>query len=283
MLLSSVTLAFAQLTFTSIDYPGGFGTSVRGINNHGQMVGAYIDQDGNAHALLIQKGKFIPLAPDTAIGLYSEAYKINVRGDIVGRFCDDVACHGFLLSNKGVLTILDFPGATFTYGFGINESGTVVGVWDLLDANYNLLYEGGFIWKDGTFTEVKFPGAADSAATAINARGDYLGSWDRGLFTWTSGFVFSKGEFTSFDAFFPELTQPTGINAHGDIIGQWYENGIPHGFLKLGADFIKIEYPDAVWTTSWDINSAGQMVGNWADSAGTVHGWLAQPDKKRKP
>ncbi|MBZ5722836.1 MAG: hypothetical protein LAO03_21050 [Acidobacteriia bacterium] len=280
VLFASVTFTYAQFQFTSIDYPGGFGTRTRGINNHGQIVGSYDTEDGNRHALLIQKGKFIPLAPETILGTdYSDAYKINDRGDVVGWDCDDVTCHAFLLRNGGV-TLLDFPGATLTYGWDINESGTVAGVWDLYDSQWNFLYEGGFIWKDGNFTEVTFPGAGDTGLTGINARGDFVGVWDRGPGgTQTSGFVFSKGEFTSFDAPFPDvfLTQPQGINAYGDIVGAGYVNNIAHGFLKVGDTFTSIDYPGAAYSTAWGINAAGQMVGNWFDDAGNVHGWLAQP------
>lgn len=277
VLFASVTFTYAQFQFTSIDYPGGSGTRTRGLNNHRQIVGSYDTEDGNRHALLIQKGKFIPLAPETILGTdYSDAFKINDRGDVVGWVCDLVTCHGFLLS-KGLVTTLDFPGASATYAWGINESGTVAGVWDLFDPQGNFLYEGGFTWKDGNFTEVTFPGAGDTAVTGINARGDLVGSWDRGPGTTTSGFILSKGEFISFDAPFPgvTLTQPDGINAHGDTLGQTYDNVLPRGFLKVGANFIEIAYPGAVFTTGWDINSSGLMVGNWSDSAGKVHGWLA--------
>ncbi len=283
VLLASVTFSYAQFTFTSIDYPDGVGTRTRGINNHGQIVGSYDTEDGNRHALLIEKGKFIPLAPTTILGTaFSDAFKINDRGDVVGWVCPDI-CHAFLLTKKGVLTTLDFPGGsayTSTVGWDVNESGTVVGVYDSFDGDFNLLYEGGFTWKDGNFIDVVFPGAGDSAVTGINARGEFVGSWDRGLFTTTSGFVFSKGEFTSFDAFVPELTQPSGINAHSDIVGQWYENGVAHGFLKIGAVFTEIIYPGAAVTTAWGINNRGQMVGNWLDSSNVVHGWLAQVSGK---
>jgi len=282
VLFASVTFSYAQFQFTSIDYLGGFGTRTRGINNHGQIVGSYDTEDGNRHALLIQKGKFIPLAPDTILGTdYSDAYKINDRGDVVGWDCDDVTCHAFLLRD-GVVTLLDFPGATLTYGWDINESGAVAGVWDLYDSQGNFIYEGGFLWKDGSFTEVAFPGAGDTAVTGINARGDFVGLWDSGPPDYTNtSFIFSKGEFTSFDLPFPDLTnvQPSGINAQGNIIGQWYENGLPRGFLKVGEAFTNVDYPGAAYSSAWGINAAGWMVGNWYESSGTVHGWLAQPVK----
>src|SRR5215467_11818344 len=136
ILLATATSAYAQFTFTSIDFPGGTLTTARGINNHGEIVAAYRIEPPR-HALLIKAGQFIPLAPTTILGTnFSEAFKINDRGDIVGIFLDDNDfAHGFLLS-KGVLTTLDFPGASETFATGINESGTVVGFWDLLDADF---------------------------------------------------------------------------------------------------------------------------------------------------
>jgi hypothetical protein len=41
ILLAIATSAYAQFTFTSIDFPGGTLTTGRGINNHGEIVAAY--------------------------------------------------------------------------------------------------------------------------------------------------------------------------------------------------------------------------------------------------
>ena len=57
----------------------------RGINNHGDMVGGYSVPGQPRHALLIKDGKFIPLGPGTVLATnYSEAFKINDRGDSSG-------------------------------------------------------------------------------------------------------------------------------------------------------------------------------------------------------
>ena len=151
--LGLVVSACAQFTFTSLDYPGGNLTTARGINNRGDIVGAYRVTPPR-HALLIRRGQFLPFAPTTLLGTdLSEAFKTNDRGDVVGQFVgDDGFTHGFLLS-KGVVTTLDFPSASDTYAFGINESGTVVGYWDLLDATGNLLENHGFMWKGDAFTQ----------------------------------------------------------------------------------------------------------------------------------
>jgi len=277
----------AQLTFTSIDFPGGTLTTARSINNKGDIVGAYRIHPPR-HALLIQDGNFIPLEPTSVLGTnFSEAFKSNDRGDVVGDFIgDDGFTHGFLLNNEGVTT-LDFPGASDTIAFGINESGTVAGYWDILDSAGNLIANHGFTWKDGAFTEVDFPGAADTGVLGINAAGDLVGEWDTGVTsTIGHGFVFSQGHFTSFDVPVAgsTLTQANDINASGQIVGTYIDaNGALHGFLIDGAQFTSIDFPGAGQTAAWGINSAGQIVGNYAIVPGGVpHGFLAQPGNKGK-
>jgi uncharacterized membrane protein len=278
--------AYAQFTFTSIDFPGATFTATFGINNHGDIVGAYRIEPPR-HALLIKAGQFIPLAPATILGTnFSEARDINDRGEIVGQFIgDDGLFHGFLLS-KGVLTTLDFPGASQTSAFGINESGTVVGFWDFLDADGNLLEEHGFAWKNGAFTEVNFPGSVDSSVLGINARGDLVGLWDAGLTSQAHGFVCSKGQCFSFDVPFPEaaFTQADRINALGHITGIYVDvDDVLHGFLAVGSNFTRLDFPGAINTSAWGINSAGQIVGVYDVADGSVHGYLAQPDNKANP
>src|SRR5512135_324073 len=143
--LAFVAAGYAQqYTFTPLDFPGGDLTTGRGINNHGDIVGAY-RVNPPRHALLIQKGQYIPIAPDSILGInYSEATNINDRGDITGQMIDESGfVHGFLVMN-GQVTILDVPGATDTFALAINDSGLVVGYWDILDENGNYLANLGF-------------------------------------------------------------------------------------------------------------------------------------------
>ena len=284
-LFAFVASAAAQFTFTSIDFPGGALTTTRGINNHGDIVGSY-RVDPPRHALLIRSGNFIPLAPTTVLGTnYSEAFKSNDRGDVVGQLIgDDGFTHGFLLS-QGVVTTLDFPGANDTLPFGINESGTIVGYWDLLDAAGTVLALHGFIWNKGVFTRVDFPGAVDTAVLGINARGDFVGGWDSGITSPIShGFVCSKQNCFSFDVPGANITQGDDINAHGQIVGTYIDTaGAQHSFLAEGAEITTFDFPGAALTSAWGINSAGQIVGDYRNADNVLHGFLAQPDHKGKP
>ena len=284
--LALVASASAQFTFTSIDFPGGTLTTARGINNHGDIVGSFRVVPPR-HALLIQGGNFSPLAPTTVLATnFSEAYKSNDRGDVVGQFIgNDGFVHGFLLSN-GVVTTLDFPAASDTYAFGINESGTVVGYWDVLDAGGNVLAYHGFIWENGGFTEVNFPGSGDTAALGINARGDIVGLWDSGVTSPIGhGYVCSqKRECSSFDVPGATVTQADDINAYGQIVGTYLDSsGGQHAFLDARGNFTSFDFPGAVVTAAWGINSAGQMVGVYRNADNVPHGFLAQPDNKAKP
>jgi hypothetical protein len=56
---------------------------------------------------------------------YSEAFKSNDRGDVVGLYItDDRIAHGFLLRNGGVTT-LDFPWAMFSRTTGFSGRTTL--------------------------------------------------------------------------------------------------------------------------------------------------------------
>ena len=284
-LLALAVSTCAQITYTSIDFPGGTLTTTRGINNHREIVGAYRTVPPR-HVLEIKNGQYIPLASNTILGTdLSEAFKINDRGDVVGAYVDDAGfSHGFLLSKSGSLTTIDFPGANDTYARGINDSGTVVGQWDLLDASGNVLIVHGFLWGDGNFTQFDFPGAGDTYLFGINARGDLVGGWDPAITSSLEhGFVCSKQQCSSFDVPIPgsPATQGEDINARGQISGAYSDaSGAIHGFLKTEDDFTFLDFPGAVLTNAWGINSAGQIVGNYNNADGTVHGFLAQRSSK---
>ena len=92
--------AHGQFRFTTLDYPGGDKTVARGVNDHGLIVGAY-RLTPPRHALLIKHGQYIPLAANSVLDQnFSEAFKVNNRGDVVGDY-DDGVTHGVLL-HKGV-------------------------------------------------------------------------------------------------------------------------------------------------------------------------------------
>jgi uncharacterized membrane protein len=291
-LLAFVVSATAQnFKFTSIDFPGAVVTTARGINNHGDIAGSYRIPGSPRQAMLLKKGKFIPLAPPAPDASFSEATNINDRGDVTGQWADaNGFFHGFLLRD-GVLTILDVPGATDTFALGVNDSGLVAGYWDLLDANGNALAILGFTWKDGAFidTQINFPGAAGSGLFGVNARGDLSGVWLPDFFSGIEhGFVCPKSApCFSYDAPVPgsvPFTDGKEINAHGQVVGVHIgDDGIWHSYLMTGGTFTEIDFPGSTGTGAFGINSADQIVGKYFTADGLTHGFLAQPAQKGKP
>ena len=291
-LFAFLASTFAQdFKFTSYDFPGAVFTSGRGINNHGDIAGSYRLPGFPRQAMLLIKGKFIPLAPPAPNASFSEATNINDRGDITGQWADaNGFFHGFLLKD-GDLTILDVPGATDTYALGVNDSGLVAGQWDLLDPFGNPLAIYGFTWKDGLFldTQINFSGAAGSALFGVNARGDLSGVWVPDFFSGIEhGFVCPKSApCFSYDGPVQgtvPFTDGKEINAHGQVVGiNVGDDGIWHSYLMTGTTFTAIDVPGSTGTGAFGINSADQIVGKYFTDDGLTHGFLAQPAQKGKP
>jgi probable HAF family extracellular repeat protein len=121
-LLVSVTgraMAQPSYGFTTLDVPGatGTGTSARGINASGQIVGCY-----GEHVFLLDHGSYTTL--DVPGSSWTQANGINASGQIVGWYLDGNGEHGFLL-DQGSFTTLDAPGqrADATFSLSVNSGG----------------------------------------------------------------------------------------------------------------------------------------------------------------
>jgi uncharacterized membrane protein len=280
--------SYAQFSFNAIWFPGGVHTRINGINEHGDIVGSYKLAGESQHALLVQEGEYIPLAQATVLGAYpSVAYKINQHGDVVGWYAtEDGAPHGFLLS-KGAVTTLDFPYAACTpatcdtYAIGINDSGTVVGFWNLYDADGNLIEQHGYTWNQGVFTQIDYPGLPFTGLTAINNKGEILGGAGANPAAGSQTlFIYSKGHFNLFNVNIPGATywQANDFNDSGQVAGMWADGaGNYHGWLLSGANLTSVDFPGATNTTMWGIDKAGRVVGSHYESPTEMHGYLGSP------
>ena len=151
------------------------------------------------------------------------AYGISDAGVIVGGFCPTrplcpiglalTSDHGFIDDN-GVFTQLDFPGATETTAFGINNTGTVVGIYT------NGVIQHGFIYQNGVYTDINFPGANWSEATGVNDLGVVVGHFQDASFN-VNGFMYYKGQFAQINVQPGHTTAIWGINRRNDLVGTW--------------------------------------------------------------
>src|SRR5258706_1420314 len=120
--------------FTFFDAPGvqgPFGTFPYDFNDHGQIVGEFLDVSG-FHSFLLQSNNFtlinVPVQGETTVRA------INNLGQIAGSFrSGSVVSHGFI-TIRGRFFQIDVPGISTSFGtevFGINDSGQVVGGVDV--------------------------------------------------------------------------------------------------------------------------------------------------------
>ena len=114
------------------------------------------------------------------------AFGINDKGETVGDYVDpdpDAGGRkGFFRSSKGEFTTFDVQGAVITIGEGINNEGTIVGLYvDEADGSVH-----GFVvqkknlrsvLQNGDFTAVNvtLPGAVGTQVLSINSKGEIVG------------------------------------------------------------------------------------------------------------
>ena len=160
---------------------------------------------------------------------------------------------------------IDFPDATTTQVFGINERADIVGSY--VDASGNTH---GFSLINGRFTTIDFPGATLTAARAINDNGTIAGG-----FTPADdpngghGFVLRGKRYYQVD--FPGSAHSVnlGINEAGDLTGSYdlgdINTGI--GFFTRNGEFTSFEVPGSAPQTTGPhgINDSGVVTGFFQD------------------
>jgi len=173
-------------TYTTVDYPDVPGSELTGINDLGEMSGAYCsdaacDTSATFHSFVLSRsGVFTSFDPPGATG--SIASTVSLLGVVVGSY-DTTAeptctttCQGYVLIH-GNYTTLNYPGSSFTFAGGANVWNTVAGIY--VDGSGN---GHGFTESDGSYTSFDYPGASFTEATGINALGVVVG-----IFTDSSG------------------------------------------------------------------------------------------------
>jgi hypothetical protein len=203
--------------------------------------------------------------------------------------------------------VISVPGAISTQANDINDSGEIVGQYELPNASGDL----GFIYSGGKYTTISIPGAYDTQAFGISNNGTVVGIYEGGVGQSTSlvnGFVYHDGQI----AYVPTYalwdindagkiigiadgadccsaysvvidgqhvqtimvpsrtgTYATGINDSGQIVGIYYYAGVNwSGFIKSGSVYTNVSI-DGHTTEPMRINNLGQIVGWYAGSSMT--------------
>jgi probable HAF family extracellular repeat protein len=121
---------------------------------------------------------------------------------------------GFLKDGDNY-TLFDYPGATYTQAYGINNSGQIVGYYsDTIGGRHGFL-------KDGnTYMSFDYPGSQDTVASGINDAGQIVGGFVSTSSIYWNGFVKDGTTFTYLGTGSQYFA--TGINSTGQIVTQGY-------------------------------------------------------------
>ena len=168
--------------FTSIQFPNSDSTVAAGINANGEIVGWYLDKIG-MHGFLLSGGVYTSIDfPGSAA--FTQAWKINDSGEIVGRYEDssDNKRHVFVLSNGTFTSIPDVPGAFET---AVVEDGGLNGAGDIVSQYCSSkpcsVFSAGdvhaFLLSGGVDTTFDFPGAGATTAFGLNSFDDVVGGY----------------------------------------------------------------------------------------------------------
>jgi len=270
--------------FKSIAPAGALYSLARGLNDHGDAVGDYLDSTFGYHGFLrTHDGTFSTIDPPGAAA--TSAFSINNSGVIVGAYRDSLnVLHGFRRSPSGSYVTVDFPGALDSQLTGINNIGETAGVYDLRSLA-SAQCPGpscgaiSFFRKNGQFTSFEDPSAAPGVtfAASVNDRGQIAGFYQD-----TSGAAFgflrrADGSFKTIQFPVPGNFSTAGqVNNFGVVAGE-YQITFLQGYLALGLRFLSIDYPNSVMSGLRAVNDRGEVAGYFAFPGGPVEAYVAIP------
>ena len=267
------------------------------------MVGYYGPSSTNTMAFFLPYlgGKYADITvPGQATGAtsFTEAYKINNLGAIVGFYTDTSGIvHGWFLDHAGekekFVAPIDPPGSGFTRAFGINDFNNIVGAWQVSASGGD---EPGFFLpgphSNKFVTPIYYypPGLPDVTATIlldINDKSEIVGEYyDNTLGQWFSFHGDSiKGPFVDISpllaSFGANYSQAFQENNFGEIVGYFtpYTNaGFPfHGWILKDGIPTQFDFPGAgsKGTAIDSVNDWGDFSGRYYDANGQQHGFVA--------
>jgi probable HAF family extracellular repeat protein len=160
---------------------------------------------------------------------------------------------------------LNYPGATYTEAFAINDSGEVVGTYGTAEQ-----YQNGFTYSKGAYSTLNCVLENGTLLADINNKGEIVGSEAGNDNGDTLGFIW-EGD-GSCDPVTPNSLgtgNVWGVNDSGEVVG-WYTNtsGNYESFLFADNNYTIINCPNAVSTRAYGIANNGDIVGDFIATAG---------------
>jgi len=185
---------------------------------------------------------------------------------------------------------IDYPGATNTSIYGINNLGQVVGHFG--EGMYSGLGEHAFTYDKGVYTEIKYPGSNSTMAYGINDSGQIVGDYTIGEGDGSGGhiFLYDGKSYKNIDVPGADVSFARAINNSGQIVGNYIilnkellacmdekpgdmdnilrctglygENAKYHGFIYENGEYTTVDFPNSiVGTYLSNNNNSGQVFG----------------------
>lgn len=155
---------------TSFVFPGHKNVFTAHINDRGEITGCYHDGDlmASMHGFLMSDENFNGF--DLPASMHNAK---SLDGTIVGLFLDPLLMkfRGYTLKD-GTFSPFDFPGATATEAWDINEKGEIVGDYKDTQGNSH-----GFLLDGEGFFSIDYPGAIATIRGSINPEGNIVGAY----------------------------------------------------------------------------------------------------------
>ena len=267
------TLNGAGPVFTTIDVPGATLTSASGINGQGDIVGFFVDAAGQQHGFLRSGGQYRTI--DYPNGHAILARGINDAGDIVGSYqrpgeTGGVPAHGFLLTRRGGLFAIDYPGHLNTIPQRILNDGTILGCYhdtDTMGTMHGMMFQRGFSAIDMGMS--MHNGATPDGKSIV---GFFMDNDGR-----NKAYVMVEGRFSAVEVPGALATNAWDVSPSAVMVGDYTDAaGSVHGFQYANGVFGRVDVPDAAITRGRGINGNGDIVGNFVDRSGRTHGFIAQ-------
>jgi hypothetical protein len=237
---------------------------------------------------------YTPIPPDPAAdsGPYNstQALGINNSGQIVGFYhpipAVGSAWAGFSLSGGSFTTVIYPAGSTYSYPFGVNDHGQMVGIF------YDGVQTNGYVESSGAFRTADVPVAwgNNTFMEALNDSGTAVGGYTPATATASQVFASSSFVYSLATQTFTQVASPAGyaasildgINNDGVAVGYALNDLIngtdPTGFIYDGGTWTPFNDPLGVeGTYLFGINDEGDIVGTYLDAQGNEHAFVATP------
>ena len=247
-------------------------TLATGINASGQVAGASESAGFDQYRAVRYSGGVLQDLGALG-GTLSEALGINDNGQVVGdatTTSDPLSYRAFLWTSGQMTNLDNFPGSVASQAWGLNNVGQVVGQV-LVPVGQTYVFHA-FLWQNGHMTDMSPDTFTHYIAQAINDSGVMVGTRDPGgniaaAVKWNGSQIIDLNSLVN-----PPgsvlLQSARAVSPAGQIVGDAVFGGSrAHGYLFNNGQVTEIETDANIQTRAFALNSAGDVVGDFAPAA----------------